>query len=99
MHPKVRDLYKRIIHVGRDYPKGLPWVRDKAKAWFLQNKDVKDETELKKCIALGRHQVREMVAVISLKKYRHLKHTYYDEDALDQQSAQSPVSQNKSQNL
>mmetsp|Transcript_17902 Transcript_17902/g.33189 ORF Transcript_17902/g.33189 Transcript_17902/m.33189 type:complete len:141 (-) Transcript_17902:1345-1767(-) len=27
MHPLVRDLYKRAIFVGRDYPLGLDYVR------------------------------------------------------------------------
>lgn len=27
MHPLVRDLYKRVIVVGRDYPLGLDYVR------------------------------------------------------------------------
>jgi hypothetical protein len=30
MHPLVRDLYKRVIIVGRDYPLGLEYVR---KTW------------------------------------------------------------------
>ena len=81
MHPMVRDLYKRIIHVGREYPMGLPWVKEKAKAWFLQNKQVKEDLELKRCIALGRYQVREMKAVIMLKKYRHLKKAYGDDQS------------------
>ena len=29
MHPLVRDLYKRFLIVGRDYPQGLPYVRAK----------------------------------------------------------------------
>jgi hypothetical protein len=78
MHPLVRDLYKRIIHVGREYPLGLSWVKSKAKPWFLQNKNVDNEIELKQKIAIGRHQVKEMEAVIKLKKYRHLKNTYYN---------------------
>lgn len=80
MHPQVRDLYKRIIHVGREYPLGLNWVRDKAKTWFAQNKDVTDDIELRRHIANGRHMVREMQAVIFLKKYRHLKRTYDQSD-------------------
>jgi len=28
VHPLVRDLYKRVIHAGRDYPTGLPHVRE-----------------------------------------------------------------------
>jgi hypothetical protein len=27
MHPQVRDLYKRVLHVGHDYPLGLEYVR------------------------------------------------------------------------
>lgn len=27
MHPLVRNLYKEVIHVGRDYPQGLDKVR------------------------------------------------------------------------
>jgi len=29
MHPLVRDLYKRFLLVGRDYPLGLNYVREK----------------------------------------------------------------------
>ena len=76
MHHWVRDLYKRIIHVGKDYPTGLNWVRAKAKKEILKNKNVTDDIQLRKCIAWGRFQVREMEAVIALKKYRHLRKTY-----------------------
>ena len=31
MHPLVRDLYKKLLTVGRDYPAGLDHVRDRAK--------------------------------------------------------------------
>jgi hypothetical protein len=31
MHPLVRDLYKRVILVGRDYPLGLDYVRSQWK--------------------------------------------------------------------
>jgi len=27
IHPLVRELYKQVIHVGRDYPGGLDYVR------------------------------------------------------------------------
>ncbi|KAH9255119.1 hypothetical protein BASA81_006878 [Batrachochytrium salamandrivorans] len=76
MHALVRDLYKRIVLVGRDYPLGLDWVRSKAKPWFRQHSDATDEVEIKKLVGVGRHQVREMQAVIQLKKYRHLRRAY-----------------------
>ncbi|CAB9518142.1 flavoprotein regulatory factor 1 [Seminavis robusta] len=31
IHPLVRDLYKRALMVGRDYPQGLDYVREKWK--------------------------------------------------------------------
>ena len=34
MHPLVRDLYKRVLIVGRDYPAGLEHVKKKAKEYF-----------------------------------------------------------------
>jgi len=76
----VRDLYKRILVVGKDYPKGLEWVKGKAKPWFMQNADLTDEVEIKKKVAEGRYWVREMQSVIQLKKYRTLKNRYYSDE-------------------
>ncbi|KAL4177128.1 hypothetical protein KRP22_002064 [Phytophthora ramorum] len=80
MHPKVRDLYKRFLLVGRDYPLGLIHVREKAKAAFFQNRDLSDPVAFKKAIKRGRWMVREMVGVIQLKKYRTLNSRYTPED-------------------
>eukprot|EP00494_Astrolonche_serrata_P016071 UN16234 len=76
MDPRVRDLYKRILLVGRDYPLGLDWVRNKAKPWFRQNSHLTDETDIKSKVAIGRFWVREMLGVIKLKKYRTIKNRY-----------------------
>jgi hypothetical protein len=46
MNPLVRDLYKRFIVVGRDYPAGLEHVRTRVKAAFFKNQDVEDELEV-----------------------------------------------------
>mmetsp|Transcript_4088 Transcript_4088/g.7172 ORF Transcript_4088/g.7172 Transcript_4088/m.7172 type:complete len:126 (+) Transcript_4088:28-405(+) len=77
MHPLVRDLYKRILTVGKEYPNGLDWVKSKAKPWIMQNKDITDEIGIRKKVAEGRFWVREMKSVISLKKYRAMKNRYY----------------------
>mmetsp|Transcript_46082 Transcript_46082/g.90844 ORF Transcript_46082/g.90844 Transcript_46082/m.90844 type:complete len:119 (+) Transcript_46082:74-430(+) len=76
MDPRVRDLYKRFILVGRDYPLGLPYVRDKVKQAFFANQRVTDDFEVKKCVAKGRWMVREMQAVMAMKKYRTLRKRY-----------------------
>lgn len=72
----VRDLYKRFLLVGRDYPEGLSVVRARAKEAFFKNKDLKDDVSIKKAIAHGRYWVRELAAVTRLHKYRTLKKRY-----------------------
>lgn len=76
MHPLVRDLYRRFLHVGRDYPLGLEYVRRKAKEGILKNKDLTDGAAISKAVAVGRSLVQEMIGVIQLKKYRAMRHQY-----------------------
>lgn len=76
MLPIVRDLYKRVLTVGREYPKGLAWVREKAKAKFFENRHLTDEGAIKKAVHEGRWYVKEMVATIQFKKYRAMKNRY-----------------------
>ncbi len=75
MHPKVRDLYKRILFVGRTYPhpQGLEFVKQKAKKEFGLRKDLVNEQDILKAVAYGRYMVREMIAVSQLHKYRTLR--------------------------
>jgi len=75
MHPLVRDLYKRFILVGREYPLGLDFVRQRVKAAFLANKSVSDE-ELKRCVHRGRYMVKELIGTVQLRKYRLLRQRY-----------------------
>mmetsp|Transcript_4369 Transcript_4369/g.6671 ORF Transcript_4369/g.6671 Transcript_4369/m.6671 type:complete len:115 (-) Transcript_4369:408-752(-) len=88
MHPLVRDLYKRAIMVGRDYPhpRGIEFVRD---AWKKALRDAQNyhpqaysadprgaEKELRKAVGRGRYAIREMIGVIQLKKYRTMRRRY-----------------------
>lgn len=43
---------------------------------FLLNRDLVDEVSIKKAIALGRYQVRELVAISQLHKYRAMRKRY-----------------------
>jgi hypothetical protein len=88
MHPLVRDLYKRVLMVGRDYPAGLDYVKVTWKKAFRNPENVPSwnlntplqskacQQELNKAVARGRHMVREMEGVIQLKKYRAMKKRY-----------------------
>ena len=76
MHPLVRNLYKRFVIVGRDYPLASPYVKDKAKLAFRKNAGLTQEVEIKRAVHKGRWMVKELHGVISLKKYRTLKRRY-----------------------
>ena len=86
MHPLVRDLYKRVIHVGRDYPAGLPHVREVWKksmrnpancpACYSDSTSSQCQEELYHAVNRGRFMVKEMMGVIKLKKYRAMKQRY-----------------------
>jgi hypothetical protein len=90
MHPMVRNLYKRAIIVGRNYPAGLDYVRS---AWKKALRDPKNcpscysagsiqlddrdcHEELLRGVNRGRKMVKEMVGIIQLKKYRAMKQRY-----------------------
>ena len=54
---QVRNLYKRIIITGRDYPAGLDYVRQKAKAEFAKRAHIRDDVEAR-ATPLARHSAR-----------------------------------------
>ena len=80
MNSKVRDLYKRFIVAGYNYPQGVDYVRPRVKKAFFEKQNITDEVELKKAIAFGRYWVREIVAISKLHKYRSLNNRYGKSD-------------------
>lgn len=80
MNPKVRELYKRFLIVGRTYPNDFNSIKLKIKDGFMKNKDITNEIELKKAIVFGRYWVRELRAVTTLAKYRAMKRRYDNKD-------------------
>lgn len=75
----MRDLYKKLLIVGRDYPTGLADVRRKAKQAFLKNKNLTGD-DLKRAVSYGRYMLREAIGVVQLKKYRTLKKRYSSDE-------------------
>ncbi|RYF00068.1 MAG: hypothetical protein EOO41_00010 [Methanobacteriota archaeon] len=76
MHPAVRDLYKRFMYVGRDYPTGLPSVRTKVKAAFIANAQLRSEKDILLAVSRGRWWVNELIGVVQLRKYRAMRQRY-----------------------
>lgn len=86
----MRNLYRRIITVGRDYPAGLDYVRKRAKAEFAKRSEITDEIELKRAVNYGRYMVKEMIGVIQLKKYRSIKSRYQEPEPQQETSPKPP---------
>lgn len=75
MQPAVRDLYKRLLVVSKDYPKGIDWCRTRLKKAFT-NTPVNSEADLQTALTKGNYIIDEMVAVIQFRKYREMKRRY-----------------------
>ena len=92
MHPLVRNLYKRVLHVGHDYPTGMEHVRATWKKAIrnpqncpacydkgtgeVQLGNPACQEEILFAVNKGRWMVKEMIGVIKLKKYRAMKQRY-----------------------
>ncbi|XP_063164720.1 electron transfer flavoprotein regulatory factor 1 [Candoia aspera] len=76
---EVLNLYKKLLYLGKEYPKGAGYFRTRLKAAFLKNKEVKDPEEIKKLIARGEFVIKELEALYFLRKYRALKQRYYED--------------------
>lgn len=95
IHPFVRDLYKRVLIVSRDYPNSdhhhvkQLWktaIRnpENCPSWYMTKTNsatvVNDITELYQAVHQGRHMVKEMIGIVQLHKYRSMKQRYSSSD-------------------
>ncbi|KAI7792186.1 LYR motif-containing protein 5A [Triplophysa rosa] len=75
---EVIRLYKNLLYLGRDYPKGSTYFRERLKAAFMKNKDVTDPVKIKNLVDRGEFVIKELEAMYYLRKYRTLKKRYYE---------------------
>lgn len=75
---EVFRLYKNLLYLGRDYPKGSTYFRERLKVAFMKNKDVTDPEKIKKLVDRGEFVIKELEAMYYLRKYRTLKKRYYE---------------------
>ncbi|XP_058623269.1 LYR motif-containing protein 5B isoform X2 [Onychostoma macrolepis] len=69
---------EKLLFLGREYPKGADYFRDRLRAAFAKNKDVSDPEKIKELISRGEFVVKELEALYYLRKYRALKKRYYE---------------------
>lgn len=73
-------LWQQLLYLGREYPKGADYFRDRLRAAFVKNKDVKDPEKIKELISRGEFVTKELEALYYLRKYRALKKRYYENE-------------------
>uniref|UniRef100_A0A8C5QLA5 Electron transfer flavoprotein regulatory factor 1 n=1 Tax=Leptobrachium leishanense TaxID=445787 RepID=A0A8C5QLA5_9ANUR len=77
---EVVKLYKNLLFLGREYPKGEPYFKERLKKAFMKNKDVTDPEKIRELVARGEFVVKELEALYYLRKYRAMKQRYYAEE-------------------
>lgn len=53
---RVVNLYKTLLHLGKDYPQGFEFFRTRLHRVFLKNKDETDPEKIEKMISHGKVQ-------------------------------------------
>ncbi|XP_059843690.1 LYR motif-containing protein 5A [Hypanus sabinus] len=76
LRSEVIKLYKNLLYLGKEYPKGADYFRDHLKKTFMKNKDVTDPEKIKELIARGQFVIKELEALYYLRKYRAMKQRY-----------------------
>ncbi|XP_039988745.1 LYR motif-containing protein 5B isoform X3 [Xiphias gladius] len=79
LRAEVVRLYKNLLYLGREYPKGGDYFRERLRAAFAKNKSIQDPAQIKEMIARGEYVARELEALYYLRKYRAMKKRYYEE--------------------
>ncbi|ODQ60081.1 hypothetical protein WICANDRAFT_29884 [Wickerhamomyces anomalus NRRL Y-366-8] len=52
MDPRVRNLYKRLLWIGRDYPQGYDYFKGKLRKGFIKNRQLEGQ-EVEKALEKG----------------------------------------------
>lgn len=66
--------------MGRDYPQGYEFFRNRLKNAFQRNRDISDPVQIHMLVKRGKFVVKEIEALYMLKKYRTLKDRYSTEE-------------------
>jgi hypothetical protein len=66
--------------MGREYPLGYPYFRDRAHRAFSKNRHESDPEKIQKLLDHGNFVVKELTSLYFLKKYRTMKRRYYREE-------------------
>ncbi|KAL4933867.1 electron transfer flavoprotein regulatory factor 1 [Aspergillus undulatus] len=73
---QVINIYKELLNIGREYPLGYDYFRNRLHRAFSSQVHLKDDEEIKKGIARAESVKKEIETLYYLKRYRALKQRY-----------------------
>ncbi|XP_021419288.1 electron transfer flavoprotein regulatory factor 1 isoform X1 [Oncorhynchus mykiss] len=79
---EVRQLYKNLLYLGREYPQGADYFRERLNSAFVKNKYVTDPKEIRKLVDCGEDVIKELGTLYYLKEYSAMKKRFYEEELL-----------------
>ncbi len=74
-------LLIKLLYYGKDYPLGYDYFRKRLNKAFLKHRAISSEIEIQKQLDKGEFVIKEIDALYKLRKYRHLKKSYYEDTA------------------
>ncbi|KAM5221428.1 electron transfer flavoprotein regulatory factor 1-like [Ctenodactylus gundi] len=76
---EVLNLYKNLLYLGQEYPKGADYFKRHLKNVFFKSKDVKNLEKIKELTNQREFVIKELEALYFLRKYRAMKQHYYSD--------------------
>ncbi|EPS33659.1 hypothetical protein PDE_08621 [Penicillium oxalicum 114-2] len=73
---QVINIYRELLWLGREYPLGFQYFRDRLHRAFASQANLTDEDQIRKGIARAEFVKKEVEALYYLKRYRTLKQRY-----------------------
>ncbi|EYE92772.1 electron transfer flavoprotein regulatory factor 1 [Aspergillus glaucus CBS 516.65] len=73
---EVINIYKELLNLGRAYPLGYDYFRNRLHKAFSSQAHLNDEEQIKKGIARAEFVKKEIEALYYLRRYRAMKQRY-----------------------
>lgn len=73
---QVIAIYKELLNMGKDYPLGYTYFRDRLHNAFASQAGLQDEAKIKAGIQRAEYVKKEIEALYYLKRYRSLRQKY-----------------------
>lgn len=73
---EVISIYKELLNLGKAYPLGFDYFRERLHKSFKSQVALKDEREIRQGIERAEYVKKEIEALYYLKRYRALRQRY-----------------------